>query len=319
MTLPSRGAMVRAFALALLTLPFLVPLLRPGWVQSHEGLSYPVRQVELLRCWQDGLWSARWFPDLNYGQGYPFLCFYAPLVFFTAGLGQLAGATPDAALKIPLVLSILAGAAGAYRIARLGTGPAGAFVAAALFTYAPYRVRDVFIRGDVAEFLAMGLLPWALWAVLRLREDPRAGRVPAVALAGAAAILSHNILGMLTGIAMAGSAAVVSARAPAGRRLRTGLVAAAGGAGALLLTAFFWLPALHERQFVRIDVLTSGPFDLSRWFVAPLDFFARGKFPGISQELPMSFELGWATLLALGIGAVSLVRRRNPWPTNNAS
>ncbi|MCA9750846.1 MAG: hypothetical protein KC591_01530, partial [Gemmatimonadetes bacterium] len=64
-------------------------------------------------------------------------------------------------------------------------------------------------------------------------------------------------------------------------------------------SAFFWGPALHEKQFVQIDQLTTGHYEISRWFVPPLAFFGRGEFPGISQELPMTFELGWAQWLGI--------------------
>ena len=293
---------LRAAALFLLTVPILLPILDPGWIQSHEGLSYPIRQVEVLECWEQGLLSARWFPDLNYGQGYPFLSFYAPLGFFLAGLGQLAGFDLDLACKVPLIVSILVGVAGAYRLVRRFASPGAAFVATALFSYAPYRLRDIFIRGDVAEFLAMGFLPWALWAVLRLQEKRRPRDLLLVVLFGGAAILSHNILGMLTGLSMAVTGAFVFFGAPAADRFRAGFAALAAGVGTLIATAFFWVSALYEKQFVQIDDMTEGNYALDRWFVSPLDFFARGKYPGQSQELPMTYEVGWPTLVLAAIG-----------------
>lgn len=295
---PARA--VRAALLLALTLPFLIPLLRPGWIQSHEGLSYPIRLVEVARCWEDGLWSARWFPDLHFGQGYPFLCFYAPLVFLTSGLAHAAGASLALALKVPVGLATLFGAAGTYRLVRTAATPPAAFAAAALFTYAPYHVRDVFIRGDLAEYLAMGFLPWGVWAVVRLAQRRSASRVALLAAAAALPILSHNILGLLTG----GMLALTTLLAmPATDRPRSfGIAAAGGGAGALVLTAFFWAPALHERAFVQIDLLTSGHYVIGQHFASLGQLLGRGEAPGVGQGLPMTFELGWvgiaATLLA---------------------
>jgi hypothetical protein len=292
-----------AVALVVLAVPFLVPVLRPGWIQSHEGLSYPVRQAQLWICWQDGLWSARWFPHLNWGQGYAFLSFYAPMTFWLAGMGQLLGLGPAAALKIPLVLSTLVGVAGTYRLARLAVGRPAAFGAAALFLYAPYRVRDVFIRGDVAEILALGVLPWALFAVLRLAARRRPRHVALVVGTGAAAILSHNILGMLTGVCMALAAVVALATSPA--RRATAVALAIGGVGALAVTAFFWLPALVEKDLVRIEDMLDDTLDYRRNFVAPARLIARGELPGTGQGLPMSFELGWPVLALLVLGGAA--------------
>ena len=52
---PTGAALLRAGLVLLLTLPLVVPLLRPGWIQSHEGLSYPIRQVEVARAWAEDL------------------------------------------------------------------------------------------------------------------------------------------------------------------------------------------------------------------------------------------------------------------------
>jgi len=285
-----------------------LPLLRPGWIQSHEGLSYPMRLVEVARCWEDGLWSARWFPDLNNGQGYPFLGFYAPGFFLLAGLFHVAGASLPLSLKLPVLLGAAAGATGVYRLTRTATGRPGAFVAAALSTYAPYHVRDLFIRGDLTEYLAAGLLPWSLFAVLRLRRRRRMSDVVLVAFAGALPILTHNVLGLFTGGMMVVAAAAAVAGAGAGKRVRTGLAALAGGAGTLLLTAFFWMPALHEKQFVHIDAMTEGIYSVESNFVYARDLVARPAVPDIGQDLPMSFELGWPTVVLLLVAVLTLRR-----------
>lgn len=304
---PGRApSLLRSGLLLLLLVPVALPLLRPGWIQSHEGLSYPMRLAQVARCWEDGLWSARWFPDLNNGQGYPFLSFYAPGLFFLAGLFHAAGASLALSLKLPVLLGAAAGAAGAYRLARLATGPPGAFVAAALFTYAPYHVRDLFIRGDLTEYVAAGVLPWSLFAVLRLRRRRAARDILFVAVTGALPILTHNILGLFTGGMMVVAALAATASAGAGERVRTAAAALVGGAGTLLLTAFFWAPALHEKQFVRIDAMTQGIYAVEENFVSALDLVARPAVPGIGQDLPMSFELGLPALVLLAVAALTL-------------
>ncbi|MCD6287089.1 MAG: hypothetical protein J7M39_14370, partial [Anaerolineae bacterium] len=41
-----------------------------------------------------------------------------------------------------------------------------------------------------------------------------------------------------------------------------------------LLTSFFWLPFLAERQYVRLDVAGDGHYDFRNHFVLPQDLFA---------------------------------------------
>jgi hypothetical protein len=309
---PSRtnARRLRALGLAVLAAPLVAPMLRPGWLQSHEGLAYPIRLAQLRRCWDDGFWSARWFPDLNQGGGYPFLSFYAPGYYVLAGAAQLAGAPLALALKVPTVVAALAGAAGAYRLARLATGPVGGFVAAALFAYAPYVVRDVYIRGDLAEHLALAFLPWCLFAVLRLGRKRRPRDVVLAAATGAVPILTHNISGLFSGALMIVAALAAARASPAPRR--TVAAAAAAGAGALLLSAFFWVPAMSERRCVRIEEMTVGPYAAASNFLPPAALLGPPLVPGVSQELPMSFEPSYVALAALVAALAG--RRRSALP-----
>jgi hypothetical protein len=238
-----------------------------------------------------------WFPDLNQGRGYPFLAFYAPFVFFAAGALYQLGLSLALSLKLVVAAGMLAGAAGAYRLLRLGFAPSGAMVGAALASYAPYHVRDLTFRGDLAEFVATCFLPWGLFGTLRLARRRAPRDVALAAALGSLPILTHNILGLFTGgmlVVAAGAAAAASAC-----RLRTAVAAACCGAGTLALSAFFWFPALYERRWVRIDAMTEGIYDVGRNFLSVGDLFAAPALPGIGQQLPMSFELGWPAVAAL--------------------
>jgi len=206
-----------------------------------------------------------------------------------------------------VALGTIAGMTGTYRLARRCSDPPGALTAAVLYGYAPYVVRDIFIRGDLSEYLALGFLPWAVGSVLALRA-PDGRRVGAVILTGALAILSHNIVGLFTGLAMAGTGAVTVLAAP--DRRRTAVAAALGGAGALLVTAFFWAPALYEKRFVQIDILTTGYYELGNHFVSPAQLAGPGAFPHArSQALPMTPEIGYPLLAGLALFLAFGLRR----------
>jgi hypothetical protein len=258
------------------------------------------------------MWSARWFPDLNSGQGYPFLSFYAPLIFWIAGAFHAAGADVALALKLTTTLGVLLAAFGMHRLVREQTTSRGAgFVAAALFIYAPYFVRDIFIRGDLAESFAMSLLPWSLWGMLRLQRSARPRDIAIAAFVGAAPILAHNILGLFNGILLALTAAVAFATSRRQPRRVTLRAVCTAGIGALLLSAFFWVPALLEKKFVQIDVMTSGHYEVAKHFVRLDQLLGRGEFPGgQDQGLPMSFELGWVSIAGV---LAALVFARSLW------
>lgn len=312
----------RPLLLLAIALPILIPLLRPGWIQSHEGFSYPIRLVEVGRAWEDGFLSARWFPDLNCGQGYPFLSFYAPLLFLIAGVIHVAGVDVATALKLACAAGVVAGAAGADRLVREALrhddaidapAPAG-LVAAALFVHAPYFVRDIFIRGDLAESLATGLLPWSLWGMLRLRRVSHPRAIAQASMLGALPILAHNVIGLFNGVFLALAAAVLTLTSREKRRVLAACVGA--GLGTLALSAFFWAPALHEKQFVQIDVMTQGHFEATEHFVTLQQLLGRGAPVGNDQRLPMSFEIGWVGIAGVVLAAVFA---RALWRTSRAA
>lgn len=300
-----RDSLLRAAFLALLVLPVLAPLMRAGLPKTHEEISYVTRVLEVVRCWEDGFLSARWFPDLYYGQGYPFLAFYAPLSLVLAALFHMAGFSIVGSLKLVMVIATFLSAAGAYRLAREGLRPTGAFVAAALYTYAPYHLLNAYTRGDIAEYLAMGLLPFALHAVVRLSRKNGPRDIAWVAVTGAAVILSHNILGLFAGVFMVIAAAVTSAMS--GTPLRTGTASLVGGACALLLSAFFWAPALHERQWVQIELMTEGSYSVYGQFLGLREVLGLGEVPSTTR-LPMRLELGPLSLALLVLAPLVFLR-----------
>jgi len=133
--------------------------LRGDFWASHELFSYPYRVLELDRCLRGGVLYPRWFPDFAGGYGYPFLNFYAPAVFYVAEAFHLGGLSVFAALKATVCIIFGLAAAGAYILARGTYGTRAAVVAAALYATSSYLAADVFLRGDLAEALAMAMLP----------------------------------------------------------------------------------------------------------------------------------------------------------------
>lgn len=225
-----------------------------------------------------------------------------------AGTIHAAGADVALALKLTTTIGVLLAAFGMDRLVREETTTRGAGIAAAaLYIYAPYFVRDIFIRGDLAESFAMGLLPWSIWGMLRLRRRARAGDVALAAFAGAWPIVTHNILGLFNGLLLALTGVI--AIATSSLRLRRATVRAVLGAGigALALSAFFWAPALLEKKYVQIDRMTAGHYDVTKHFVRFDQLVGRGEFPGEDQGLPMSFELGWVGIAAV-IAAAAFAR-----------
>jgi hypothetical protein len=243
-------------------LPFLT---RPG-LPRHTDLELHVfRAAEFERLLAERpLEYPRWAPNFYYGYGYPIFNYYAPLTYYAVGAIALVPVLDIVdAMKIVLVLTFVSAAYGAFFFARRHFGGSGGVVAAAATVLSPYVLFiDPFMRGDAAEFLALGILPWVFLAFDRPLSSAR--EIALAALALAALVLSHNLMALIgAGLLAAWLAWRGVFVDGVGRWLRD----AASVALAAGLTAVFWLPFFAERGAVRLDVAGPGHFDFRNHFV----------------------------------------------------
>ncbi|MBI3977727.1 MAG: hypothetical protein HY331_06035 [Chloroflexi bacterium] len=183
--------------LAFLSVPAWRPLLAPGYLDTHDGLFHLFRLVELDAAIRAGDLYPRLAPNLALGYDYPVFNYYAPLSLYVAELFRLAGLGFTDAVKATLGLSVAAAGWTMYLFARDLLPRTGALLAALAYGYLPYLLVDVYVRGSLAEAVALALLPLLLRAVHRLAGQPDAGRVATAGLALAALILAHNVTALL--------------------------------------------------------------------------------------------------------------------------
>jgi hypothetical protein len=142
----------------------LAPLFYPGYLQTHSGL-VPLWNVADL---QARLGSLGWIPHL--ATNFDPLRNEGLLPYYLAGLLPLS---PAVAVKIVLGLGWLLGSLGMFLWLKSWLGNPGALVAAQVYTYLPYRIATVYVRGAWGEALFWGLLPWALLATTYLAALPK--------------------------------------------------------------------------------------------------------------------------------------------------
>ena len=109
-------------------------------------------------------------PDANYGYGYPFYNYYAPLSIYIASAFRLLGFDFIWSIQLSQLLGFLVAAWGMFLLARRWLrSDWAALLAAAAYTLAPFHMVNVYVRGDsLAEFWAMAFFPLVLLAVDRL-------------------------------------------------------------------------------------------------------------------------------------------------------
>ncbi len=278
----------------------------PGFLNTRGGGDSPFllqRVQQMVAAWRAGHFPARWMPDANYGFGYPFFNYYAPLSVAVAGFWHWLGIDVVRAIQLSQILAFLAAAGGMFTLARRWfQRDWAALLASAAYTLAPFHLVNVYVRGDsLAEFWAMACYPWVLWSLDRWLAQPRRVNFGLLGLSYAALILSHNISALIFSPWVL-LYAVLRGGGWTWRRA-FGLAAALGWA--LALAAWFWWPALAEQNLAQLGPVTQGYFHYSGHFRSG-DLVQPGLMFDYDVADGRAFRLGLAQAITIVVGLAGL-------------
>jgi hypothetical protein len=162
----------------LLTVFAVAPLTYPGFFEAGSGFLPAFNVAHLLEApdWAGIAGMVRGEGALSYVLVWP--------VYRLGGSGIVA-------VKWGYGLAFLLGALGTYAWTRRRLGAKGGVLSATVYTYLPWHLSTVYVRGAYAEAWLWALWPWILWAVDHLAGQNLRSMVGAVAvsLALAAATL----------------------------------------------------------------------------------------------------------------------------------
>lgn len=311
---------------------------QPGLLNTRGGGDSPFllqRLHQLVTAMADGHFPVRWMPDANYGYGYPFYNYYAPLSIYIAAVFRFIGLSFVRAIHAAQLLGFIVAGLGMFYLGRRWLGsPWAGLLAAVAYTVAPFHMVNVYVRGDsLAEFWAMAFYPLVLLAADGLLDALARGRqigqplwptvagpVVLFALAYAALILSHNISALIfspflllylflrfwlgrVGRTQTTSDAPIATRSGAATPL---LIVLVGLALAFALAAWFFVPALAEQDLVQLGPVTEGYFRYDNHFRGS-DLIQGSPVFNYSPDGGVAFRMGLVQAgLAIG-GAIVLL------------
>jgi hypothetical protein len=298
------AALAVPLVLALLLMPVLLLLLQGDRLPcTHDNIFHSYRIVAMREMLRHGWLFSRWVPNLALGYGYPFFTYREPLPYLV-GEGLYALGMPLPLVKGGLyAVSLIAGAWGAYVLARDLFGPHAAWVSAVAYGLAPYVLMDVLRRGNMPESVGLALLPWLFVVMRRLILYKGRWRFIVMVLLLAALFLSHNISSLLLAPFL-GLYAVLLTIIHYERR--GWLYAFSAVAVAVLLTAWFWLPALTEQDVVQLHLSrTTRNNDFRYNFVSWDEMVATPPVPYdpayVNPPMRVSLGIGRTALAVMGI------------------
>jgi hypothetical protein len=241
----------------LLLLPILWAYVPDGLPLTADSRVHFVRSAEMVHAWADGVLLPRWSANLGVGLGIPLFNYAPPLPYLTTAALHTLRLPLEAAFKTMHVLALLIFAYGTYWVVRTPLGHWAGLVGAAAMLYAPIVLRELFVQGNIGQLSAWAFVPWTLWGVQQVFARPGWRSGVALALAFAGATLSHNAVALLLAEIVAVQVVWLALWLRAGRAL---WVAGGALAGSLLLTAWFWAPALLEGDYIQLDRIAASSY-----------------------------------------------------------
>ena len=280
-------------------------LFKPGYFNMHDDLQM-MRQLEMEKCFRDGQLPCRWVPDMGFGYGYPLFSFYPPLPYYLGEAFRFVGFHFTTTAKMLFATQFILSGLTMFVLAESLWGVSGGILSAIFYLWAPYHSVDVFVRGAMNEAWAFVWFPLIFWSLRKLIASGKNKYLYWLSFSYAALLLTHNIMAMIfTPILLLWAAFWWWQSGHWPWRNRKIFFKQIGAAvWALGLAAFFTIPILFEKKFVRINSMFSGYFDWRAHFVSLHQLFV-SRFWGWGASLwgpkdGMSFSLGhlhWALLL----------------------
>lgn len=297
--------------LLLIVLPTIIPFFNSRFFYTQDYI-YIARQQQMDTVLSDGQFPARWAPDLRFGE--PIFNFYASLPFYLGTLIHLFGANVIWTSKILFMIASILSAITMYIFLQKMFGQKGAFLGTLLYTYAPYRAVDIYVRGAISEAWAFVFFPLIFYSSLLLTEEVNGRRIIYLVLSLSGLFLTHNVTTFMF-LPFLGLFWIYLAVVKKNWKVIISLsLSFLLGIG---IAAFFLLPVLFEKQFIQTKYLVVGYFNFRAHFVAIKQFFSTFWGYGSSVWGPndgLSFQVGlvhWTVVfLTILLGIIYRKKRK---------
>lgn len=284
-------------------------LFRPGLPLTHDSQNHLARFASYYLALKDGQIPPRWADNLNNGFGYPVFNFNYPLPNMVAapliGVNLSIQNTMKVQIFVTLVLSLL----GSYLWLRQYFAVYPTFTGSLYYAMSPYVLNLIYVRGVIGENWAYALFPWLLWLIDKNVGEKKLVHWYQVGLAvvGGMFLLSHNII-VLLGFPVLLVYVVYKVRSNLIdiRKLLIPSILA------LMLSMFFWLPALLEKKYTVLDQARVNQ-EYTRHFLRPGQLLFSGLDFGFSRIGPVDgirMGIGWLGLLIVMISLVVFCRNK---------
>lgn len=293
------------FIVFIITIPAFVSILNNNYFTMHDD-QHIARLYLLVTGIQQGSLFPRWVDMLGFGHGYPLFNFYPPLIYYVSSVFYFLGFSLIWSIKLMIISGFLLSATGSYLFIRKMMGRLPAILGSTVYTYFLYHSIMVYVRGALAEFFTLAILPFVFLGLYKLSQKINWQNSIFLAASFSLLILTHPLIAFPSIIFI--GLFFIFLFIMNNDKLKLLLFSIAGGVLSLGLSAFFWLPSMVERKFTFVDsILTKELANyqdhyvfLSQLWYSPWGY--GGSTKGLSDG--MTFQLGKVPILLISLSII---------------
>ncbi len=304
---------IRLFLTGLLVTSLLtIPLFSAPFFSHHLDRQI-LRVEEMASCIKDLQIPCRWVSHLGGLYGIPIFNYLPPLPYYIGGFIYLITSDLLLSYKSLFLITNLGMYMFMFLLGRKVWGDVGGLLAGIFYCLAPYHAALMYVRGDLGEQFILMLFPLFLWGMVKLYEGIKVIHVLLLALVIAAMITSDILLSLLFLPVVLALIVTMFYKQRSWRLFLFGFYALLTG---LLLSSFYWIPALFEFNLIHDPLLSWPHFAYTEHFKGFFKLFIDRSW-GYSESLrevpgglkdSMSYQIGWVHLVALALSTLSFFR-----------
>lgn len=296
---------IEIVSLLIIAIPSFIHLLNKGYFSMHDD-QHVVRLFLLDRGIHQGYLFPRWVDGLGFGFGYPLFNFYPPLVYYVAEAFHLVGFSFVWSIKLTFILGFILATIGMYLFAKRLLGRLGGLISATLYNYFFYHAVTAYVRGALAEFFSLSIIPFVFLTISNLSERLTLKNAVLFSIAFALLIINHSLIAFPFLLYLIFFFIYYFFWQK--NKQKFVVLFIGGCVMALGISAFFWGPSYVERQYTMIDdILTKEMANYTIHYIYPEQFlFSQWGYGGsiVGPHDGLTFQLGRFHLVIFALSIV---------------
>src|SRR3989344_4070683 len=153
-------------------LPLTHMLISSELPHTSDGAMHAIRFASYYKEVQAGQFPVRWTSQFHFGHGTALFNLTAPLPYMVGAFLLFLTVSPELALKLSFAGTYLLAGIGMYLFARIYfKNEKIALFTALMYQFAPFRLVDMLIRGNIGSLYSYMLVPFSFYFITRFLQS----------------------------------------------------------------------------------------------------------------------------------------------------